>query len=77
MKQVGVALIQVEEPLYNTSNITSSIVLTTPPISANLRLLLPMMKTPEKVDAGRGVGVTLIEVEEPLYNASNVVYPWS
>ena len=57
-----VAMMQVLEPLYRTSSMAWFITLAVALALVNMRLLTPRVTSPEKVVAGREVGVTVSQV---------------
>ena len=72
-KVVGVAVSQVLYLLYRASNMVGLSVLTTDEVLVNTRLLVPRVTFPEKVVAGRVVGVTVNQVLYLVYRASKIV----
>ena len=70
---VGVTVNQVLYLLYRASSIVGLSVLTTDEVLVNTRLLVPRVTFPEKVDAGKVVGVTVSQVLYLVYRASRMV----
>ena len=70
---VGVTVNQVLYLLYRASSMVGLSVLTTDEVLVNTRLLVPRVTFPEKVVAGRVVGVTVNQVLYLVYRASSMV----
>ena len=70
---VGVTVNQVLYLLYRASSMVGLSVLTTDEVLVNTRLLVPRVTFPEKVVAGRVVGVTVNQVLYLVYRASRMV----
>ena len=70
---VGVTVNQVLYLLYRASSMVGLSVLTTDEVLVNTTLLVPRVTFPEKVVAGRVVGVTVNQVLYLVYRASRMV----
>ena len=71
---VGVTVNQVLYLLYKEFSMVGVMVLTIDEGLVNTRLLVPRVRSPEKVVAGRVVGTLLSQVLQPLYRVSNLAW---